>query len=186
MKENSKNLVLAGFFLALAMILPGAIGAINPVVGSAISPLHIPVLLCGFICGKKYGFIVGVFTPILKVMIYGVPMLFVAIPMCFELATYGFLTGLLSEKLGYSVKNTYISLLSAMLAGRIVYGICTYFITTFALLGSSGGTYTLAIFLASGAMFGGIVGMIAHIVIVPSIIFAVTKVKILNQPVGVN
>lgn len=183
---NSKNIVLSGFFLALAMILPGAIGAVNPVVGEAISPLHIPALLCGFICGKKYGFFVGFFIPILKVMIYGVPMIFIAVPMCFELAMYGFLTGLLIEKLGYSVKNTYISLIVAMLGGRIVYGICTYFITTFALLGSSGGTYTLAIFLASGAMFGGIIGAVSHIVIVPTIVFALNKVKYLQPEVTVS
>ncbi len=183
---KNRNIVLSGFFLALAMILPGAIGAVSPVVGEAISPLHIPALLCGFVCGKKYGAIVGFFIPILKVMIYGVPMLFIAIPMCFELAMYGLLTGLLIEKLGYSVKNTYISLLGAMLGGRIVYGICTYFITTFALLGSSGGTYTLAIFLASGAMFGGIIGAISHIVIVPSIVFALAKIKYLNLEVSVS
>lgn len=172
---NINKLVLSGFFLALAMILPGVIGAISPTVGSAISPIHIPVLLCGFICGKKHGFIVGFFMPLLKIMIYGVPPLFIAIPMCFELAMYGFLTGLIIEKLGYSVKNVYISILTAMLGGRIVYGICTYLITTFALLGSSGGTYTLLAFLTGGAMLGGIVGAITHIAIVPSIVFALNK-----------
>lgn len=181
---NNKRIVLSGFFLALAMVLPGAIGAVNPVIGEAISPLHIPALLCGFVCGKKHGFMVGFFIPILKVMIYGVPMLFIAVPMCFELAMYGFLTGLLIEKLSYSVKNVYASLIVAMLGGRIVYGVCTYFITTFALLGSSGGTYTLAIFLASGAMLGGIVGAISHIVIVPSIIFALKKAVGYGQKAG--
>ncbi len=174
---NNKNIVLSGFFLALAMILPGAIGAVNPVVGQAISPLHIPVLLCGFVCGKKYGFWVGVFTPILKVAIYGVPMLFIAIPMCFELATYGFISGLMNEKLGNSVKSTYISLITAMLSGRIVYGICTYFVTTYALFGAAEGTYTFGIFLASGAMLGGIVGVISHLIIIPSILYAINNVK---------
>lgn len=183
---KNRNIVLSGFFLALAMILPGAIGAVNPVVGEAISPLHIPALLCGFVCGKKYGFVVGFFIPILKVMIYGVPMIFIAVPMCFELGMYGFMTGFMIEKLGYSVKNTYLSLITAMLVGRILYGVCTYFITTFALLGSSGGTYTLAIFLASGAMFGGIIGAVSHIVIVPSIVFALNRVKMLQPEVSVG
>lgn len=183
---NNKNIVLSGFFLALAMVLPGAIGAVNPAIGAAISPLHIPVLLCGFVCGKKCGFWVGMFTPILKVAIYGVPMLFVAVPMCFELATYGLVVGFMYEKLGKSVKNTYISLIVAMLSGRIVYGICTYFVTTFALLGASGGTYTIGIFLTSGAMLGGVVGAVAHIIIVPSIVFAINNVKSLRTQPSVN
>lgn len=180
---NSKytNLVLASFFLALAMILPGAIGAVSPVVGATISPLHIPVLLCGFICGKRYGFLVGIMTPIVKVMIYGVPALFVAVPMCFELATYGFLTGFMIEKLGKTVKNTYISLITAMIGGRVIYGICTYFVTSFMLFGSSGGEYTIAMFLTSGALLGGLPGIIAHIIIVPAIVFAVSNIKVLNQ-----
>lgn len=179
-------MVLAGFFLALGMVLPGAIGAVNPVIGEAISPLHIPVLLCGFVCGKKYGIWVGFFTPILKVAIYGVPVLFVAVPMCFELAAYGFLAGFMNEKLGYSVKNTYISLITAMVGGRIVYGICTYFITTYALFGSAGGTYTLAVFIASGAVLGGIVGIICHIIIIPSIVFALANVKSLRTQKSVG
>ncbi|MFI3200057.1 MAG: ECF transporter S component [Eubacteriales bacterium] len=179
MNRKTQNLVLAAFFLALGMILPAAIGSVSPTIGAIISPLHIPVLLCGFICGKRYGFMVGFLSPLIKIAVYGVPPLFIAIPMCVELAGYGFFTGFMSEKIGQSAKNIYISLITAMLSGRLAYGITTYFVTTFALLGSGGGEYTIAAFLTSGAMLGGIPGIISHIIIVPSVLFAVNHAKVL-------
>lgn len=179
MNKNTQNLVLAAFFLALGMILPAALGSVSPTIGSIISPLHIPVLLCGFICGKRYGFMVGFLSPLIKIAVYGVPPLFIAIPMCVELAGYGFFTGFMSEKLGKSTKNIYISLITAMFIGRIAYGISTYLITTFALLGSGGGEYTIAAFITSGAMLGGIPGIISHIIIIPSVLFAINHAKLL-------
>lgn len=179
MYKNTQTLVLAAFFLALGMILPAALGSVSPTIGSIISPLHIPVLLCGFICGKRYGFIVGFISPLIKIAVYGVPPLFIAIPMCIELAGYGFFTGFMNEKLGKSSKNIYISLITAMFAGRIAYGVATYFVTTFALLGSGGGEYTIAAFVTSGAMLGGIPGIISHIIIVPSVLFAINQAKVL-------
>ncbi len=57
-------------------------------------PMHIPVLLCGLICGWKYGILVGFILPLLRHTIFGMPILFpTGIAMAFELATYGFVIG---------------------------------------------------------------------------------------------
>lgn len=183
--SKTKNLILSAFFLALCIILPTLVGAVNPVVGSVISPMHIPVLLCGFVCGKNKGLLVGFMAPLLKVAVYGVPMMFIAVPMCFELALYGFFAGLFYEKLPKKIVNIYVSLIAAMILGRVGYGIITYFVTSFALLGASGGEYTLAMFLASGAVFGGIPAIISHIVIIPPIIYSM-KIAMKNTESDTN
>ena len=47
---QTRKLTYAALFLALAMVLPFLTAQI-PEIGSMLSPMHIPVLLCGFLCG---------------------------------------------------------------------------------------------------------------------------------------
>ena len=75
--ENVKNVVNAALCLALCMALPFLTGQI-PQIGSALSPMHIPVLLCGFICGWPYGLIVGLIAPILRFLLFGMPTIYTA------------------------------------------------------------------------------------------------------------
>ena len=96
MKRNTKllKMILAALFLALAYIMPFLTGQI-PQIGSMLCPMHIPLLLCGFICGWPWGLVVGFVAPVLRSMELGMPPMFpVATCMAFELATYGALTGL--------------------------------------------------------------------------------------------
>jgi thiamine transporter ThiT len=80
-------------FVALGLILPFFTGQI-PKVGSMMLPMHIPVLLCGLICGWKYGLMAGAVLPLLRSALFGMPPLFpTAAAMAFELAAYGFLSG---------------------------------------------------------------------------------------------
>ena len=86
--------------------------------------VHIPVLLCGFICGWPYGLIVGLIAPILRFLLFGMPPIFpTGIAMSFELAAYGMVCGILYKKLPKTIPNIYFSLIGSMLAGRIVWGI---------------------------------------------------------------
>ena len=111
-----KNLVNAALCLALCMVLPFLTGQI-PQIGSALSPMHIPVLLCGFICGWPYGLAVGILAPLLRFMLFGMPPIFpTGIAMAFELAAYGMATGLLYKKLPKTIPNIYTSLIVSMLA----------------------------------------------------------------------
>ena len=77
-------------------------------------PMHLPVLLCGFLCGGGWGALVGFTAPLLRHLIFSMPPMPGCISMAFELAAYGLIVGLLYKRLGKSMKSLYISLLSAM------------------------------------------------------------------------
>ena len=124
-RENTKKLTLSAMFFALGIVLPFLIGQI-PAIGKMLSPMHIPVLFCGLIVGWKYGLIVGFLLPLVRSVLFGMPALFPsATGMAFELGTYGFVIALVYSR--FPRKNTmavYISLITAMLAGRIRMGNC--------------------------------------------------------------
>ena len=93
------NIALSGMFLALAYVMPFLTGQIQQI-GKMLCPMHVPVLLCGFICGAPYGLVVGALAPILRSVTLGMPVLFPsATAMAFELAVYGFMAGFLYKAL---------------------------------------------------------------------------------------
>ena len=131
-----RKLTYAALFLALAMVLPFITGQI-PEIGKALSPMHIPVLLCGFLCGWPWGLAVGFIAPLLRSVIFGMPAMFPgAVAMAFELAVYGCLSGLLYSLLPRKKWSIYVALIVSMIAGRIVWGIVRLI-----LAGLSGGSY---------------------------------------------
>lgn len=162
-------LVLSAMCLALCMVLPLLTGQI-PQVGSALCPMHIPVLLCGLLCGPFYGLAVGAVAPLLRFVLFGMPPLFpTGTAMCFELAAYGFLSGWLCRLLPRKPLWLYITLIAAMLGGRVVWGLAQL-----VLLGLSGKSFTLAMFLA-GAFTNALPGIILHIVLIPPLVLALRK-----------
>ena len=105
MKKNIKNMVLAAMFLAIGLVLPLFTGQI-PQVGNMLLPMHIPVFLCGLICGWQYGAAVGFIVPLLRSAIFGMPVFFPsATAMAFELMTYGLVAGLLYALSGGSASS---------------------------------------------------------------------------------
>ena len=92
--QNTKKLAYAALFLALCLVLPMLTGQI-PQIGSMLLPMHIPVLLCGLVCGWQYGAAVGFVAPLLRSVLFGMPPMYpVAIAMAFELLTYGLVIGI--------------------------------------------------------------------------------------------
>ncbi len=175
MNKEIRKLLLAAMFLALGYILPFFTGQI-PTIGSMLLPMHIPVLLCGFICGPKYGLLIGIILPISRSMVYGMPPMFpVAIAMTFELASYGLVTGIMYELLSNKKGKIIISLLTAMVIGRIAWGI-----TTLVLLGVSGGMFTFEAFL-SGALLSAVPGIILQLILIPAVIYALQKAKVIDN-----
>jgi uncharacterized membrane protein len=88
---------MAGLFLALGLVMPFLTGQI-PSLGNKLLPMHIPVLLCGFVCGGPTGLIVGFILPILRSVLFSMPPMYpMAMSMAFELAVYGFVQGLCIE-----------------------------------------------------------------------------------------
>ena len=140
-----RQLVLAALFLALAFVLPLLTGQV-PKVGNMLCPMHFPVLLCGFVLGGPWGLAVGFAAPLLRSVLFGMPPMFpVAISMAFELATYGLVSGLLRHRAKHNLPALYAVLLTAMVSGRIVWGI-----VRFVLAGLTGGSFPFSAFL-SGA-----------------------------------
>ena len=171
-KSTTKELVLAGLFLAIGLLLPFLTGQI-PEIGSMLLPMHLPVLICGLVIGWKYGLAVGFILPLLRNLLFGMPPLFpVGIAMAFELAAYGVVIGLLYSRFKkQGVKALYISLIGAMLAGRVVWGIVQAI-----LLGMTGSSLTVGVFMAS-AFLNAIPGIIAQIVLVPILVMIAEKLN---------
>lgn len=169
-----KKMVLAAFFLALAFVMPFLTGQI-PEVGARLCPLHIPVILCGFICGPAWGAAVGFIAPVLRSVILGMPPLFpTALCMTFELAAYGAVTGVMHRILPKNKGSIYLSLLTAMVAGRLVWGAAML-----VCMGLSGGTFSFAAFLA-GAVTNAIPGIAVQIVLIPILVMVLESPKVLN------
>ena len=64
-KNKLLKLILSALFLAFAYVLPFLTGS-NQLLGRMFLPMHIPVLLCGFICGWYWGLSVGFIAPLLR------------------------------------------------------------------------------------------------------------------------
>ncbi len=166
MSSKVSRMVLAAMFLALALVLPFLTGQI-PQIGSALSPMHIPVLLGGFFCGPWYALVVGFIAPLLRSVLFGMPPLMpTAVAMSFELATYGLVAGLLYQLLPKKIINIYVSLISAMLAGRVVWGVARVI-----LYGLGQSSFGWAAFM-SGAFINAIPGIIVHIILIPILVIA--------------
>ncbi|MGI6733949.1 MAG: ECF transporter S component [Anaerovoracaceae bacterium] len=169
MKTSTRNLVLGGLFLALGLLLPFLTAQV-PEFGSRLLPMHIPVLLCGFLCGAHYGLLVGFITPLLRSLLFGMPIMFpMAVSMSFELAAYGFIAGILYSLLPRRKISAYIALIAAMLCGRLIWGVVSYI-----LFGINGTAFSWEIFTA-GAFINAIPGILIQLIIIPFIIFAAER-----------
>ena len=161
--------VLSGVMIALGLTLPFLTAQI-PEIGNAFLPMHLPVLLCGLVCGWQWGLTVGALTPILRSLIFSAPILYPrAVAMSAELATYGAISGLvfllitkiLSGSIRKYTASLYISLVTAMLMGRAVWGIVQCL-----LLGVGDGGFTPAAFVG-GAFLEAVPGIIIQLLVIP-------------------
>lgn len=168
-RTQTKKLVLSALFLALAYTLPFLTGQIKAF-GAMLCPMHLPVLLCGFICGWRWGAAVGLTAPLFRSLTLGMPKLFPsAICMTFELATYGIMAGIIYRILPKKKKYIYLTLLLAMIAGRLVWGAAM-----FLCVGASGGSFGISAFLA-GAFTNAVPGIIAQIILIPPVVIFANK-----------
>ena len=151
-------------FIAIGIILPFFTGQIQQI-GNMLLPMHIPVFLCGLICGWQYGGIVGFVLPLLRSLMFGMPVIFPnAAGMAVELAVYGLAAGLIYSLVRrQNVLSVYIAMIPAMILGRIVWGIAQVIF-----LGISGGAFTWKLFFA-GAIFNAVPGIILQLLLVPGV-----------------
>ncbi len=172
---NIQKLVLSAMFLTIGIILPFFTAQIKQI-GNMLLPMHIPVLLCGFICGWKHGLTIGFLLPLTRSILFSMPALYPsAIAMAFELATYGTVTGIIYHR--FHIKNTlttYASLITAMIAGRIVWG-CAMIV----LLGINGNSLTAKVFFTS-AVLNALPGILIQLILIPGIIMLLERSKALH------
>ena len=170
--KSTRKLVYAAACLALALVLPFLTGQI-PTIGKMLSPMHIPVFLCGFLCGWQWGLLVGFVAPILRSLLFAMPKMYPsAIAMTFELATYGALAGILYKRLPRKPWSVYVTLLAAMVGGRLVWGAARYI-----LAGLDGSEFPFSAFLA-GAVLNAIPGIILHIILIPVLVLVLERAKL--------
>ena len=173
-KIHLRKLIIAAVCLALCMLLPFLTGQIQQI-GNALCPMHIPVLLCGFVCGPWYALAVGLIAPLLRFALFGMPPIYpIGVAMCFELAAYGAMSGLLYRALPKKTGYLYVSLIGAMLGGRIVWGVVRAVLS-----GVGDHSFTWAAFLA-GAFTNAIPGILLHIMIIPPILLALRRAKLFS------
>ena len=177
--NNVKKLAVTAMLFAVGMVLPFFIGQI-PAIGKMLLPMHIPVLLCGFIVGWQYGALIGFLLPIVRGLGFGMPPLYPnAVAMAFEMAAYGFVSGYLySHARWQCTKMLYISLVTAMLAGRIVWAFAEVI-----LLGIGGNIFTWKMF-AAGAFLNAIPGIIVQLTLIPIIMVTLRRAKVVPLWIG--
>ena len=171
--SNTKKLVFAGLCVALGVALPIAFHSI-PNAGNIFLPMHIPVLLCGMICGPVYGLACGALAPLLSSLFTGMPPAAMLPGMLCELAVYGLVSGLLIKtvKSGSRITNIYISLIGAMIAGRIVAGALNALIFR-------AGAYSLEMWITA-SFVTAIPGIIAQLALIPLIVLALERAKLIK------
>lgn len=165
-KRRVRPLVYAGVCLALALLLPFLTGQLHSL-GSALCPMHIPVLLAGFLCGPWWGLAVGAAAPLLRSVLFGMPPMFPkALAMAFELAAYGLASGLFYRLLPRKPWGVWAALASAMLIGRLVWGAVMTVLASVASI-----RFGWAAFWSS-AFASSVPGIILHLVLIPPLVLA--------------
>jgi len=170
-KNSIKNMTLTAVCIALCVVLPIAFHSI-PDAGSVFLPMHIPVLICGMICGWPYGFICGLMGPLVSSALTGMPPIAILPAMMLECGTYGMVSGIMLELV--HTKSTYgdlyISLVTAMLAGRVMSGIAK------ALIFMPGMSMTAWI---TASFITALPGILIQLVFLPSVVLTLMKAKII-------
>lgn len=170
-KKYVWELVISALCVALGVVLPVAFHGI-PNAGSILLPMHIPVLLCGLLCGPAYGLACGILTPLMSSLITTMPPMAMLPSMICELAVYGFVAGLLilMVRTGSQIANVYISLVGAMLVGRVVYGAVNALIFR-------AGEYSMQMWLTA-SFVTALPGIVIQLVLLPLVVLALRRAKL--------
>ena len=161
--------------VALGVVLPQALHAV-PNAGNVLLPMHIPVLLCGLTCSWAYGLGCGVLTPLMSHLVTGMPPAAVLPAMVCELAAYGLISGLTAKfiRTGRRAADIYIQLISAMLIGRVIYGVTNALIFR-------AGAYSMEVFLTA-AFVTALPGILLQLLLLPTLVLLLERAGVLENP----
>ncbi|MEG0778056.1 MAG: ECF transporter S component [Oscillospiraceae bacterium] len=172
--SNVKKSIITAVCIAICVVLPQAFHSI-PNAGSIYCPMHIAPILCGLICGWPFGLLCGLAGPLLSSLITGMPPMAYLPAMMIEIGIYGFACGIMMKfvRTGKVYFDLYISLLVAMLAGRVIAGAAKALIF-------AAGKYSIAAW-AGGYLVTCLPGIIIQLVLIPTLVFALMKANLIDQ-----
>ncbi len=178
--SSVKKATVTALCTALCAVLPFVFHMTN--LGSAFSPMHIPILLCGLVCGPVYGLFCAVAGPVISSLTTGMPSAIQLVYFIPEMAVYGVLTGVLFRviRTGRLLPDLYLALVPAMLVGRIAGGAAQ---ALFYLASSR--EYSLAMW-AGAYLVGSLPGIILHLIAVPLLYTVLEKAKLIPVRYGRN
>ncbi|RCX17215.1 uncharacterized protein DUF3816 [Anaerobacterium chartisolvens] len=170
--KSVKEIVMSGLFIAMGILLPIVFHAFG--MGSTFLPMHIPVLLAGFIVSLPFAIAAAVATPVLSSLLTGMPPAFpVLLYMVFELAAYGAVANLLYRKLKL---NAYIALIGSMIAGRIVCGAIVWILATFFMV-----QLPAPVLFIIGSITKSIPGIVIQLILIPPLILILAKNNLITR-----
>lgn len=176
MKKMSvvKKSIITAVCIALCYVVPLLFHGVQNA-GRVFLPMHLPVFLCGLICGWQYGLLCGLAGPALSSLLTSMPPAAMLPSMMLELAVYGCVSGLMMRFI--RTKNTYadlyISLIAALLCGRVVAGLMQALIF-------SKGAYSITAWV-SGYVVTSWPGTLIQLVLLPSVVFALMKAHLIPE-----
>lgn len=189
MRKNDTlyRMIVTAVLLALGLILPFLTGQLQSF-GKLLSPLHIPVLICGLTCGWAWGGALGLILPVLRMALFGMPAAPMAYPMAFEMCAYGVVTGLLYPYLRRELCGRYgakplVAMLAtlgiAMVAGRIVGGAAKALLLMAGAIPGAPLTFTAFV---TAYFVDTAVAAVVHLIVVPAVVLPLEKARL--SPVG--
>ena len=164
MRPSSKFIVQAALFLALAIVLPVAFHQLG--LGRVFLPMHIPVLLAGFVGGAACGVMVGLSAPVLSFFMIGMPPAYAVLLMALELSLYGLAAGIFHFRLRL---NIYLALLISLIVGRLGFALGLLLLGSFIQL-----PYGVKFFFTV-AVVSGLPGILIQIALIPPIVAAINR-----------
>ncbi len=175
MNAHVKRLTYSALLFAIGYVLPYMTGNI-PEIGTMLCPMHIPVLICGFVCGPIWGFAVGAALPIVRSLtVFAPPLYPAASAMAFELAAYGVISGILYRVFPKKPAYLYVTLLVSMLGGRIVWGAARYVMSVVSTM-----EFGFSAFIA-GAVTTAIPGILLQLLLVPAVVYALERAHLIPE-----
>lgn len=169
-----KKSIITAVCIALCYVVPLLFHGVQNA-GRVFLPMHLPVFLCGLICGWQYGLLCGLAGPALSSLLTNMPPVAILPSMMLELAVYGCVSGLMMRFI--RTKNTYadlyISLIAALLCGRVVAGLMQALIF-------SKGAYSMTAWV-SGYVVTSWPGTLIQLVLLPSVVFALMKAHLIPE-----
>lgn len=164
-----RRIVFSAVFVAFGLVLPSVFHAVG-MAGTVFLPMHIPVLIGGLTLGPTAGLMIGLVTPLLSSMLTGMPPLNppIAFLMMAEMAVYGLLAGTLMKWRG----SLYLSLIGAMVGGRVALGLA---VAVARLAVAFPGT---PVAFVTGSLVSSLPGIALQLLIVPALAAILNKTPV--------